>query len=622
MYVNTTSFEHQPRRILARIFATSAGIRIVGSSSFGLLDQKVKEIRLIKLQSYDPSSSQNRDIVCELEENLETIKLEKQDFKVTQNLFGALENLRLCDKTRILWIDAICIDQSDVADKNYQVPLMSDIYSRATGVVVWLEDEAPEAPAAFKVLEQSKIDDGGELLGPDSGPAARDNWVDSENGTRQLKSLQALCCQRYWSRVWIIQEVTLATDIYLYCGGRSVHWDILKNHLIALDKEAKLRARSECSDSDSDDDDASVESVVRGIVKSACYDVLRGGMRGVGNNSQLSDLILRHGQNGCKNPMDKVYGLLSLTSNVSIPVDYERRLGHLYLDVMHSCLENDYGGVWLEMANLSECLQRAFGNDSKRIQAHLPSHQRAFDRGFILNRKVNISADGVLKNLHIGLTLDEYRRQSLDHGCFQAFPVNKISPRYRRRYSKQLMNFLDREMWRQMDSLNWLPNGEEIFFARVPKQARRNVAEIPDDDEPSSGSDDTGSFVSEHLTPHDKTRTGQKLFLQPPDRGEDWEEDSVRDLADITLDGDWGTCRLFNRGSLFGVISHDAKETDGIFKLKGCNSIVVLRPIGGGFKLVGRALILQYHEEPVFVEENLECRDMPFNVFQILTLLP
>ncbi|TGJ78706.1 hypothetical protein E0Z10_g10058 [Xylaria hypoxylon] len=609
------------------------------------VDQKVKKIRLIEIQSYDPNSSQDCDIVCELsttqlsgehakfealsytwgsEENLRTIQLDKQEFKVTQNLFKALGTLRLCDKPRILWVDAICIDQSSVSDKNYQVPLMSNIYSRATGVVVWLEDEAPGAPAAFEVLENSKIDDDGELLGPDGGPAERDNWADPEHGAERLKSLQALCHQRYWSRVWIIQEVTLATDIHLYCGGRSVHWDILKNHLIALDEGVKLRAASEYSDSDSDSDsdhgDGDTESIVLDIIKGACYNVLQDGMRGVGDESKLSDLILKHGQNGCKDPMDKVYGLLSLASGVSsedVVVNYKRPLGHLYLDVMHYCLENIYGGTWFDMANLSECLQRAFGNDSNKIQAQRSSHNRASEVEFILNRKVNISADGVLGNLQIGLTLDEYRRQTLKDGCFQALPVDKISIRYRRRYSKQLMSFLGREVWRQMSSLNLPPNGEEVFFASLPGQAHRDAAEFPDNGERSSREHD-----AVHLSSYDKIRIGMELFLPRPVSEQDLEEEySMRDFADIALDADWGTCRLFSRGSLFGIICPGAQETDGIFKLKGCNSVLVLRPIGSRFKLVGRALILQHHEKPVFVERQLECSDMPFNVFQILTFL-
>ncbi len=38
------------------------------------------------------------------------------------------------------WIDAICIDQSSIAEKSMQVPLMSDIYTRAHTVFVWLGD--------------------------------------------------------------------------------------------------------------------------------------------------------------------------------------------------------------------------------------------------------------------------------------------------------------------------------------------------------------------------------------------------------------------------------------------------------------------------------------------------
>ncbi len=72
---------------------------------------------------------------------------------VTENCWEALSHLRkdpdLKDPGRnddgsiALWIDAICIDQSDEAEKARQIPLMGDIYSKATSVCIWLgkEDE-------------------------------------------------------------------------------------------------------------------------------------------------------------------------------------------------------------------------------------------------------------------------------------------------------------------------------------------------------------------------------------------------------------------------------------------------------------------------------------------------
>jgi hypothetical protein len=57
---------------------------------------------------------------------------------VTQNLAEALPYLRYEKRPRVLWIDAICVNQQDLEERSSQVKRMPDIYSRATRVVVWL----------------------------------------------------------------------------------------------------------------------------------------------------------------------------------------------------------------------------------------------------------------------------------------------------------------------------------------------------------------------------------------------------------------------------------------------------------------------------------------------------
>lgn len=57
---------------------------------------------------------------------------------VTPNLKDALLRLRIKDRSRVLWIDAICINQNDHVEKGSQVKLMKRIYGNATRVCVWL----------------------------------------------------------------------------------------------------------------------------------------------------------------------------------------------------------------------------------------------------------------------------------------------------------------------------------------------------------------------------------------------------------------------------------------------------------------------------------------------------
>ena len=66
---------------------------------------------------------------------------------VTPNCDAALRHLRLRLRSRVLWIDAICIDQQSVREKNEQVPMMGEIYRAATRCVVWLGTAVGSGPA-------------------------------------------------------------------------------------------------------------------------------------------------------------------------------------------------------------------------------------------------------------------------------------------------------------------------------------------------------------------------------------------------------------------------------------------------------------------------------------------
>jgi hypothetical protein len=123
-------------------------------------------------------------------------------FRVTANLEAALQVLRLPDRARMIWIDAICINQGDVQERNRQVQLMRKIYRNAETVRVWLDiDIDPSNPAIVKLQtlnHQSTKED----LGTDAS-----FW----------EPLSAVFKDPYWMRVWIQQEVSNATSLAIQC---------------------------------------------------------------------------------------------------------------------------------------------------------------------------------------------------------------------------------------------------------------------------------------------------------------------------------------------------------------------------------------------------------------------
>jgi len=78
--------------------------------------------------------------------------------RISANLESALRHLRFTDKFRTLWIDAICIDQSNSVEKNKQVPMMSEIYGKAQRVCVWLGDGDDNSAKAIKFIKKNVLD--------------------------------------------------------------------------------------------------------------------------------------------------------------------------------------------------------------------------------------------------------------------------------------------------------------------------------------------------------------------------------------------------------------------------------------------------------------------------------
>ena len=79
--------------------------------------------------------------------------------RVTRNLCNALQKMRLPNRSRLVWADAVCINQDDIVERGHQVRLMGLIYKRAKRVIIWAgRDDNRDAPSAFSLI--SKIANG------------------------------------------------------------------------------------------------------------------------------------------------------------------------------------------------------------------------------------------------------------------------------------------------------------------------------------------------------------------------------------------------------------------------------------------------------------------------------
>lgn len=78
-----------------------------------------------------------------------TITCGSHTLAISLSLSLALRHLRLANAARRLWVDALCINQSDPLEKSVQIQQMMTIFEKAETVVAWLGESTAQTTAAF-----------------------------------------------------------------------------------------------------------------------------------------------------------------------------------------------------------------------------------------------------------------------------------------------------------------------------------------------------------------------------------------------------------------------------------------------------------------------------------------
>ena len=149
-----------------------------------------------------------------------------------ENLRLALENIRYRIRPRIVWVDALCINQEDLAERNQQVQLMGQIYQQAIEAIVWLGDSFPRRPtwpefdAICKVVKKwnkhlrpyyESRDEKGKVCRTEPGISGNQSDWDPELVARFFG-------YPWFERRWVIQEVALAPSAVVKAPGATIQW--------------------------------------------------------------------------------------------------------------------------------------------------------------------------------------------------------------------------------------------------------------------------------------------------------------------------------------------------------------------------------------------------------------
>jgi Heterokaryon incompatibility protein (HET) len=241
---------------------------------------------------------------------------------IRANLFDFLQQLRLTYAAVTLWVDALCINQNDILEKNIQVPLMGLIYSYAKSVLVWLGPQADGSEEYFDFCNPIPLES-------QSLHSSVPKNVDS-NATNPISAAIASLQRRaYWTRTWIIQEIVLASDIHIFCGDRFSHWPNFTLHM---------------PDRDTDNQAIGMRNPTHPLGKLKQ-------LRIVGTELTLRQLLFQCYMSRCSDPRDLIYGLLNIAKDTkdnpsSIAADYSCSLETLFLQSMSCCsLPQMYDGI-------------------------------------------------------------------------------------------------------------------------------------------------------------------------------------------------------------------------------------------------------------------------------------
>ncbi|RWA12865.1 hypothetical protein EKO27_g2232 [Xylaria grammica] len=162
--------------------------------------------------------------------------------QITTSLKSALLNLRLDSAPRMLWIDAICINQIDPVERGRQVVLMDKVYRNASKTIVYLGDKSVDSDLAAEYLkthmdrvkqglanfmnQRRAAEDASEMLAiciKMLGTSQAKLFEGFDPNTVQ-EALVNLLSRPWFRRIWVIQEFVVSPNIDMYCGRTSCEW--------------------------------------------------------------------------------------------------------------------------------------------------------------------------------------------------------------------------------------------------------------------------------------------------------------------------------------------------------------------------------------------------------------
>ena len=255
---------------------------------------------------------------------------------VTASAHDILRRRRSRFRARLVWIDRVCINQDDLAERAAQIFMMTDIYRRASVVTAWLGD-LPEAHLVQELFAELHC----ALEEPGS---SRDHLWNYYRLTEQRRrfgahfaATSAFFRSPWFFRVWIVQEAVCARRLHVLCGGVCMDWVYVCRGADAL-LDRPLRDLLPISPGRFHPDRLAHPSASNGLRNAETLMTLRGDLS-YHNDPDFFTLLQYSTLFVATKPHDKIYALLDLARDrrawwAIITPDYEAEASALYISVM------------------------------------------------------------------------------------------------------------------------------------------------------------------------------------------------------------------------------------------------------------------------------------------------
>ncbi|KAF7889944.1 uncharacterized protein EAF02_002359 [Botrytis sinoallii] len=470
-----------------------------------------------------------------------TIKIDKTDYYVRDNLFAALEALRLRSRRRYLWVDAVCINQEDFDERNAQVALMSQIYAKADEVIVWLGKAGRDYWGAMTLLDS---------LG-NSATSAKElsRSVTEHAAVSHVKfwtELSMLCHRPYWQRLWIIQEVVLASKIKAHCSSLIFDWERLDWTATSLYVGTSLAG---------------------------------GGDKGYFSLLQTLEAI-RNMKHYATDQRDRFFGLYSLAKDCctkATPADYRQTFFETIsmVTLHHFRRHTDKLDVLQKYEHFRQTLARTMPNSIHIVQDFLDHNPDALEGQEIMKAVGNVRGSIVYISPPLkDLCLTDYLR-GLDFLDLNATPLIEDQLRYffHQRGGK---GYFHNDRLHNIDDICNYGSREKCSFSAFYLKAAPRVEDI------DLLASDVSSPRQKSLPPGKRDRIVNQLmssFNQTLHEAK-WKAEQSSNTTQVRL--------FLEENGMIGYVSDNAQVGDLIVQFRATSTAVVMRKEGDQGNIVGR----------------------------------